>query len=72
MVNEFSRRTYSCGHGCHCMYKTELEPQCQIAGTGVLAAYGYETGRTGKWVGILLGITVGYRVLGFLALHFRQ
>lgn len=72
MVNEFSQRTYSCGSGCHCMYETELAPQCMIAGTGVLETYGYATGRTGKWVGILIGIIVGYRVLGWLALHFRH
>ena len=71
MVNEFSQRTYTCGTGCQCMYETHLAPQCLIAGTGVLETYGYATGRTGKWVGILIGIIVGYRVLGFLALHFR-
>ena len=54
------------------MYETQLAPQCQIAGTGVLETYGYATGRTGKWVGILIGIIVGYRVLGWLALHFRS
>ncbi|KAL9102700.1 MAG: hypothetical protein Q9163_002191 [Psora crenata] len=72
MVNEFSERTYSCGSACHCMYDTALASKCQIAGIGVLETYGYATGRTGKWVGILLGIIVGYRVLGFLALHFRK
>lgn len=72
MVNEFSQRTYTCGSGCQCMYETHLAPQCQIAGTGVLETYGYATGRTAKWVGILIGIIVGYRVLGFLALHFRK
>ncbi|KAL9128565.1 MAG: hypothetical protein Q9175_007501 [Cornicularia normoerica] len=72
MVNEFSQRTYTCGSGCQCMYETHLAPQCQIAGIGVLETYGYATGRTGKWVGILIGIIVGYRVLGLLALHFRQ
>lgn len=72
MVNEFSQRTYTCGSGCQCMYETHLAPQCQIAGTRVLETYGYATGRTGKWVGILIGIIVGYRVLGLLALHFRQ
>ena len=71
MVNEFSQRSYTCGANCQCMYETNLAPQCQIAGTGVLETYGYATGRTGKWVGILIGIIVGYRVLGWLALHFR-
>ena len=72
MVNEFSERTYSCDADCHCMYDTALAPQCEIAGTGVLETYGYATGRTGKWVGILLGITAVYRILGFLALYIRK
>lgn len=28
----------------------------------VLKAYGYQTGREGKWVGILIGIVAVYRV----------
>ena len=71
MVNEFSQRIYACSPGCQCAYETALAPRCQIAGTGVLETYGYATGRTGKWVGILIGIIVGYRVLGLAALHFR-
>lgn len=72
MVNEFSERTYSCGEGCNCMYRTDLESQCMINGRGVLGQYGYKTGETGKWVGILLAIVLGYRVLGFIALRFRK
>ena len=45
-----------------------LTPQKII---GILEVYGYATGRTGKWVGILIGITVGYRILGLIALRFR-
>ncbi|EEH10912.1 ABC transporter [Histoplasma capsulatum G186AR] len=50
MVNEFAERTFNCGPGCQCMYGSELESQCKIAGTGVLSSYGYATGRTGKWL----------------------
>ena len=38
---------------------------------GVLEVYGYATGRTGKWVGILVAIIAAYRALGLVALHFR-
>ncbi|KAH0535981.1 hypothetical protein FGG08_007118 [Glutinoglossum americanum] len=69
MVNEFAHREYSCGIGCTCMYQTDLAPKCMIAGTGVLDAYGYTQGRTAKWVGILLGIVVGYRMLGWVVLQ---
>ena len=72
MVNEFSKRIYSCGDGCECMYKTDLASQCQIRGTGVLETYGYATGRSGKWVGILIGIIAVYRLLGWVALQLRK
>ncbi|KAJ5751090.1 hypothetical protein N7533_008118 [Penicillium manginii] len=72
MVNEFSDRIYSCGTGCYCMYNTDLADQCQIRGTGVLETYGYATGRTGKWVGILVGIIAVYRLLGWIALSLRK
>ncbi|KAL4861518.1 hypothetical protein BDV12DRAFT_203929 [Aspergillus spectabilis] len=72
MVNEFSDRIYTCAPGCNCMYQTDLAEQCQIRGTGVLEAYGYATDRTGKWVGILVGIIAGYRLLGYSALALRR
>lgn len=72
MVNEFSRRVYSCGPGCHCMYRTDLAPRCQIRGSGVLQEYGYVGGRTGKWVGILIVIVAVYRLLGWIALVVRK
>ncbi|KAH8427299.1 putative ABC transporter [Aspergillus melleus] len=72
MVNEFSDRTYTCGPGCNCMYQTELAGQCLIQGKGVLSQYGYATGRTGKWVGILIGIIAVYRLFGYLALVVRK
>jgi hypothetical protein len=72
MVNEFAERIYDCGTGCHCMYQTELESECKISGLGVLDHYGYKTGRTGEWVGILLAIVLGYRLLGWAALVIRK
>jgi len=72
MVNEFGYRTYDCGDGCLCMYQTELASQCKIDGRGVLEQYGYETGNTGKWVGISLGILAGYRILGWMVTYLRK
>lgn len=54
------------------MYQTELAPQCQITGTGILSQYGYKTGLQGTWVGILIGIIAGYRILGWVALTVRR
>ncbi|OJJ52442.1 hypothetical protein ASPSYDRAFT_51864 [Aspergillus sydowii CBS 593.65] len=72
MVNEFSKRNYSCGASCQCLYQTDLAPECMIRGTGVLEQYGYATGRTGKWVGILIGIIAVYRLFGWIALVLRR
>ncbi|KAJ5773823.1 hypothetical protein N7457_008719 [Penicillium paradoxum] len=72
MVNEFANRNYSCGADCRCLYDTDLADQCLIRGTGVLELYGYGSGRTGKWVGILLGIIAVYRLFGWIVLHLRK
>ena len=72
MVNEFGKRSYSCGSDCRCMYSSELEDVCKIDGRAVLATYGYKTGDTGKYVGIMMGIIAGYRVLGWLVLYLKK
>jgi len=54
------------------MYQTELASQCRIAGSGILDSYGYKSGLKGTWVGILIGIIAGYRLLGWAALAFRK
>ena len=72
MVNEFKDRVYSCGDGCRCMYASALEGQCEISGVAVLEQYGYGTGEIGTWVGILLGIVVGYRLLGWFVLWVKR
>jgi hypothetical protein len=72
MVNEFAKRTYSCGSNCECMFQTDLVDQCSFSGLAVLEQYGYETGYTGKWVGTLLAIVLGYRLLGWAALWARK
>lgn len=72
MVNEFSKRIFSCGRGCQCIYQTDLASQYKIRGTGVLEEYGYVEGRTGKWVAILIGIITVYRLFGWIALVLRK
>ena len=72
MVNEFAERTYDCGSACECMYQTPLASECRIAGQGVLDLYGYETGKTGEWVGILLAIVLGYRLLGWAVMVLKK
>ncbi|KAF3917797.1 hypothetical protein ABW20_dc0104077 [Dactylellina cionopaga] len=72
MVNEFSRRNYECGEGCHCMYSTPLESQCMIDGDGVLKVYGYSTGKNGEWAGILVAIILAYRLLAWFVLWIKK
>ena len=71
MVNEFVDRTYSCGSDCDCMFQTDLA-SVPLFRTSVLEQYGYETGHTGEWVGILLAIVLGYRLLGWFAMVLRK
>jgi ABC-type multidrug transport system permease subunit len=82
MVNQFGETVWDCDvvsstrtssqPQYNCMYPSDLQSQGQIRGTAVLQTYGYETGKTGKWVGIMLGIIVAYRVLGYFALKLSK
>jgi len=76
MVNEFADREYECqkladGQN-YCMYPPTTPGGDRIAGTQVLDAFGYPTGRTGRWIGYLLLIILGYRLLGLLVLYVRR
>ena len=78
MVNEFGHRNFSCAKAsdkpgdCSCMYTPLASDPCLIDGTAVLKNYGYSTGLTGTWVGIMIGIIAGYRLLGWLTLYLRK
>jgi ABC-type multidrug transport system ATPase subunit len=72
MVNEFAHRTYSCGADCQCMYQTHMVDTCSFSGLAVLDQYGYKTGRTLEWAGILMAIVLGYRLLGWAILWARK
>ncbi|KAF7187060.1 ABC transporter G family member 15 [Pseudocercospora fuligena] len=75
MVNEFKARNFDCaqvGDSCHCMYPSELQDQCKIAGPAVLQDYGYALGREGKWAGIMIAIIVVYRLLGWAVTWLRK
>lgn len=72
MYNEFHYRTYQCSNPtppCHCSYESPLADQCKIPGQAVLSAYGYSSkDKRGQWIGILLGITLGMRLLAWVVL----
>ncbi|KAF2172801.1 hypothetical protein M409DRAFT_16761 [Zasmidium cellare ATCC 36951] len=75
MVNEFKDRIYDCevqNGQCFCMYQSALQKECKIEGRAVLDNYDYAPGREGKWVGILIGIIVVYRLLGWLVTYLKK
>lgn len=76
LVNEFQDRTYDCagsaGNGWHCMYDSNLASVGKIRGTAILEAFNYRTGLEGKWIGIMIGIIAGYRILGWLVLVIKK
>jgi ABC-type multidrug transport system permease subunit len=76
MVNELQDRIYDCDgdavSGYHCMYPSDLASQGKIRGTAILEQFNISTGLEWTWVGIMLGIIAGYRVLGWLVLYLRK
>lgn len=56
------------------MYPSDLMSQGKIRGTAIIASfkYGGESGEHGKLIGIMIGIVVVYRLLGFAALVVRR
>ena len=76
MVNEFKDRTYTCPKsadgGYQCMYAGDLNSEGRIRGTDVLKSFNITTGLEGQWIGIMIGIILGYRILGYLALRFLK
>ncbi|KAM3548451.1 hypothetical protein ARSEF4850_009407 [Beauveria asiatica] len=76
MVNEFKDREYRCAETSpgqyQCQYPSDLNAQGKIRGTDVLRQFSIETGLEGTWIGIMIGIIVGYRVLAYLVLVLRK
>lgn len=76
LVNEFQNRTYDCAgsakSGWQCMYDSDLASVGKIRGTAILEAFNYRTGLEGTWIGIMIGIIAGYRILGWLVLYLRK
>lgn len=78
LVNEFSRRTYTCApsltsqSGCSCSYTSKLADQCLIDGKAVLSYYDYSPGQLGETVGYMIAIIAVYRLLGWVVLYLRK
>jgi hypothetical protein len=75
MVNEFESREYTCPKspdGYQCMYYSDLNSVGKIRGEAVLENFSIKTGQEGTWIGIIIGIIAGYRLLAYLALLLRK
>jgi ABC-type multidrug transport system permease subunit len=76
MVNEFGYRNYRCDEIAQgqyqCSYPSDLNTVGEIRGTDVLRQFSIETGLQGTWVGIIIGIIAGYRILAYIALILRK
>ncbi|PMD46828.1 putative ATP-binding cassette transporter [Hyaloscypha variabilis F] len=76
LVNEFQSRVFDCAGdaqtGYQCMYPSDLSSVGKIRGTAILEAFNYHTGLESEWVGIMIGIIFGYRVLGYLVLVIKK
>ena len=76
LVNQFQSRVFDCAGdaqtGYQCMYPSDLSPVGKIRGAAILEAFNYHTGLESEWVGIMIGIIFGYRVLGYLVLVIKK
>lgn len=69
--NQMVGSTYSCGAGCECMFVTSLAPQCMINGEQAAAKLGFITSNKLSY-GLLIAITVGMRLLAWVAVYYRK
>ncbi|CAH0020238.1 unnamed protein product [Clonostachys rhizophaga] len=76
MVNEFLGEDYACATAAdgqyQCMYPSDMNAEGMIRGTDVLKVFKIDTGIESTWVGIIIDIIAGYRLLGYLALYFLR
>ncbi|KAH0493336.1 hypothetical protein TgHK011_000010 [Trichoderma gracile] len=76
MVNEFGRRTYSCDEisdgQYQCDYPSDLNYMGKIRGVDVLSQFSIKPGEEGTWIGIMVGIIAGYRLLAYIVLVLRK
>lgn len=76
MVNEFEQREYACAtlpdSKYQCQYPSDLNDRGMIAGKDVLKQFSISTGQEGTWIGIMIGIIAGYRLLAYLVLAIRK
>ncbi|KAL7805768.1 P-loop containing nucleoside triphosphate hydrolase protein [Trichoderma gracile] len=76
MVNEFGRRNYSCDEisdgQYQCNYPSDLNSEGKIRGVDVLSQFSIKPGEEGTWIGIMVGIIAGYRLLAYIVLVLRK
>lgn len=75
MVNEFDQRIYSCNRVAgqfSCQFPCASISVGKVEEKDVLAQYTITMDGQGEGIGIMIAITVGYRVLCYFALHLKR
>lgn len=75
MFNEFENREYDCnnvGNGFQCMYPSTGPGSGKIDGTSVLKTMGYGKKEEGLWIGVMIAIIAGLRLLAWLTLKLKR
>ena len=67
VINEFEGRELPCSAAPPGLYG----PACPFSGDAVVAALGYEHGTVGLSLGMLLGVSLLFRLCAYLCLRFN-
>ncbi|KAF9269354.1 P-loop containing nucleoside triphosphate hydrolase protein [Marasmius fiardii PR-910] len=63
--------TFKCSNGCECAYPSSTASLCTVSGDDVLRYLEIRDITYGKWIGIMVGINLVYRILLYIALRLR-
>ncbi|PHH83238.1 hypothetical protein CDD82_2849 [Ophiocordyceps australis] len=69
---QFKGRLFDCDSTCHCMYPSPMQSECKIPGEIVLQALGVKDMSMAKGVGIMLAITLAFRLASWMILLTKK
>eukprot|EP00300_Choanocystis_sp_HF-7_P017380 c19713_g1_i1.p1 GENE.c19713_g1_i1~~c19713_g1_i1.p1 ORF type:complete len:659 (+),score=154.82 c19713_g1_i1:59-1978(+) len=67
----FEGQEFDCGASCHCVFPTTSNLTCAFTGEDVLREFDYSDVNPEHWIGVLIGMIIGYRILFWVALKYR-
>ncbi|KAG7094840.1 hypothetical protein E1B28_005649 [Marasmius oreades] len=62
---------FQCSNACQCAYPSSTPATCTVSGDDVLEYLEIRDIKYGKWIGVMVGINVVYRILLYVALRLR-